>query len=271
VNRIVFIFRTSKIPALLLAVSLLLSFVAFAESDPFPARPNTIVSDFAGVLTSEEINALERKLVAFDDSTSMQLAVVTMHSVGEYDIADYSVQLFNKWKIGDKSKNSGVLLLVAIDDRKMFITTGYGMEGVLPDALCKQVIDRNIKPHFISGDYYGGLDDGTTAIMQIVKGEYKGNSKARRTKGTAFPFILFAFIVFIIIISKINRTKTYGRKNNLSFWAAWALLNAASNRSRGSWGGFSGGGGFGGGGFGGGGFGGFGGGSSGGGGAGGSW
>ncbi len=256
---------------LFFALLVLLSFSSRAEGD-FPEKPNKIVSDFSNTLSNDQLTTLENKLVVFDDSTSIQIAVVVLRSVGNYDIADYSVQLFNKWHIGDKKNNSGVLLLVAIDDHKMWITTGYGMEGVLPDALAKSVIDNHIKPYFLKGDYYGGIDEGTTAIMQIVKGEYKGSPKNRRNKGTAFPFLMFAFIIFIIIYSKIRRTQRYSRQNNLGFWAAWALLNVAANRGRGSWGNFSGGSGWGsGGGFGGGGFGGFGGGSSGGGGAGGSW
>lgn len=247
----------------------LFSFTANADVD-FPEKATRLVTDYTGTLRPDELQSIENKLVAFDDSTSMQIAVVVMGSVGNYDISDYAVQLFNKWKIGDKKNNSGVLLLVAKDDRKVWITTGYGMEGVFPDALVKQVIDREIVPKFRSGDYFGGIDAGTTAITGIVTGEYKAvRSKSKSGKGGIFPFLMFAFIVIIIIISQVGRAKRYGRKNNLSFWAAWALLNAASNRSRGSWGGFSGGSGFGGGG--GGGFGGFGGGMSGGGGAGGSW
>ena len=116
------------------------------------------LTDFTGTLRPDELQSIENKLVAFDDTTSMQIAVVVMASVGNYDISDYAVQLFNKWKIGDKSNNSGVLLLVAKDDRKVWITTGYGMEGVFPDALVKQVIDREIVPKFRSGDYFGGID-----------------------------------------------------------------------------------------------------------------
>lgn len=249
-------------------------FVLFAftgnAAEDFPERATRLVTDYTGTLRADELQSLENKLVAFDDTTSMQIAVVMMTSVGNYDISDYAVQLFNKWKIGDKSNNSGVLLLVAKDDRKVWITTGYGMEGVFPDALVKQVIDREIVPRFRSGDYFGGIDAGTTAITGIVTGEYKASGKkSKGDKGGIFPFLMVAFIFIVIIFSQVGRAKRYGRKNNLGFWAAWALLNAASNRSHGSWGGFTGGGGFGGGG--GGGFGGFGGGSSGGGGAGGSW
>jgi len=259
--------------------SLFLFFIAFfvhpdfVHAEDFPERANTLITDFTNILSEDEKSSLENKLVAFNDSTSTQIAVVVMHSTGNYEIADYSVQLFNKWKIGQESKNNGVLILVAVDDHKVWITTGYGIEGVLPDALCKRIIERDIVPAFRRGDYYSGIEEGTNSIMGLVKGEFTADQymKTKKKKPVFFPFLMFLFIIFIVVLSQFGRTRRYARKNNLAFWAAWALLNAASNRSRGSWGNFSGGGGFGGGGFGGGGFGGFGGGSSGGGGAGGSW
>lgn len=246
---------------------LLVPFLSF--SDDFPPRSNTLVTDYTNILNDGERNALEQKLVAFNDSTSTQIAIVVMKSVGNYDIADYSVQLFNNWKIGQEKKNNGVLILVAKDDRKVWITTGYGIEGVLPDALCKRVIEQDIKPNFKQGNYYEGLDEATNSIMSIVKGEFGANDYMQQKKGQRIPWfgvVMVIFIFFIVIFSKILRTSRYASMNHLGFWAAWALLNAAASRSHGSWGGFSGGGGFGGGGFGG-----FGGGGSGGGGAGGSW
>jgi uncharacterized protein len=256
---------------------LILFFILFSSlvrAQDIPVRSNTLVTDYTGTLDDGQKRALEQKLVAFNDSTSTQIAVVIVQTTGDYEIADYSVQLFNNWKIGQEKKNNGVLMLVAIGDRKVWITTGFGIEGVLPDALCKRIIEKDVVPQFRNGDYYAGIDAGTTGIMRIVSGEFTADSymKNKEDKPVFFPFLMFFFILFIIIVSRIGRVKRYARRNNLAFWAAWALLNAASNRSRGSWGGFSGGGGFGGfGGGGGGGFGGFGGGSSGGGGAGGSW
>ena len=254
-----------------LGLFIIFSHTLYAED--FPQRASTLVTDFTGTLGEGEKSSLERKLVAFNDSTSTQIAVVLMRSTGNYEIADYSVQLFNQWKIGQASKNNGVLILVAVDDHKVWITTGYGIEGVLPDALCRRIIEQDVVPAFRRGDYYAGLEEGTNSIMSIVKGEFTAEDylKTKKKKPVFFPFLMFLFVIFIVILSRFGRAKRYARKNNLAFWAAWALLNAASNRSRGSWGDFSGGGGFGGGGFGGGGFGGFGGGSSGGGGAGGSW
>jgi uncharacterized protein len=248
---------------------ILFPFLSFA--DDFPARSSRLVTDYTNTLSQDEQVSLEQKLVAFNDSTSTQIAIVILGSVGGYDIADYSVQLFNKWGIGQEKNNNGVLILVAKEDRKMWITTGHGIEGVLPDALCKRIVDQDIRPNFRNNDFYGGLDQATNSIMSIVKGEYTADDYVKRKNQNIpwFPFLIFIFIFFIVIISKISRTRNYARTNNLGFWAAWALLNAATNRSRGSWGGFSGGGGWGSGG--GGGFGGFGGGSSGGGGAGGSW
>jgi uncharacterized protein len=255
-------------PKYLLFLFLLIGSVVHAQD--FPAKATTLVSDFAHILSDEQRGLLEQKLVAFNDSTSTQIAVVIMQSTGNYEIADYSVQLFNQWKIGQEKKNNGVLMLVAVGDRKVWITTGFGIEGVLPDALCKRIIETDIVPQFRQEDYYAGIDAGTTAMMKIVSGEFTADSymKKQKDRPPFFPFVMFFIIFIIIIISRIGRVSRYARRNNLAFWAAWALLNAAANRSRGSWGGFSGGGGFGGGG---GGFGGFGGGSSGGGGAGGSW
>ncbi len=240
------------------------------RAEDFPPRASTLVTDFTGTLGEGEKSSLERKLVTFNDSTSTQIAVVLMRSTGNYEIADYSVQLFNQWKIGQASKNNGILILVAVDDHKVWITTGYGIEGVLPDALCRRIIEQDIVPAFRRGDYYAGIEEGTNSIMSVVKGEFTAEDylKTKKKKPVFFPFLMFLFVIFIVILSRFGRARQYARKNNLAFWAAWALLNAATNRSRGSWGDFSGGSGFGGGG---GGFGGFGGGGSGGGGAGGSW
>jgi uncharacterized protein len=177
------------------AVCFILFTIQVNAADNFPEKATKLVTDYTGTLRPDELQSLENKLVTFDDSTSVQIAVVMMTSVGDYDISDYAVQLFNKWKIGNKSNNSGVLLLVAKEDRKVWITTGYGMEGVFPDALVKQVIDREIVPKFRSGDYFGGIDAGTKAITGIVKGEYKATAKTSKGgKGKLFPFLMMLFI-----------------------------------------------------------------------------
>ncbi|MBC7654771.1 MAG: TPM domain-containing protein [Oligoflexus sp.] len=248
----------------------LFSFIGFSQN--FPAKPNKLVNDFTNTLNSTQIANLEKKLVAFDDSTSIQVSVVLIQSLEGYDIQDYGYQLGRAWGIGGKDKNTGILVLVAKGDRKVTIQTGYGMEGALPDAIAKRIIENEIKPDFKSGDYFGGLDVGTNAIISYTKGEYKNTEPKKSKKGSGFPVGLVVLVVIVVIalISKGSggggggRNVIGGRGGANIFW--WSLLAgmASSGRS-------GGGGGFGGGSSGGGGFGGFGGGSFGGGGASGSW
>lgn len=248
----------------LIIIFLLTASSLFSLGQDFPPKPNTLVNDYTGTLSAEQKNALEQKLVAFDDSTSIQVAVVIMRSLGGYDISDYGYRLGRAWGIGGKEKNTGVLILSALDDRKVTIQTGYGMEGILPDIITKRIIDNEIKPHFRTGKYYEGLDAATSAIISYNKGEYKGNGpKTREANDIPVGLII---LIAIIIISLIGRGGKGGGRNVIGgrggadiFW--WSVLSGMGNSGRG--GGFGGGSG--------GGFGGFGGGSFGGGGSSGSW
>ncbi|MFD1629451.1 TPM domain-containing protein [Pseudopedobacter beijingensis] len=251
----------------LLFVTLITISTLFSFAQDFPPKPNTLVNDYTGTLTAEEKRSLENKLVAFDDSTSIQVAVVLIRSLDGYDISDYGYKLGRAWGIGRKDKNTGVLLLAAIDDRKVTIQTGYGMEGMLPDIITKRIIDNEIKPNFRSGDYYKGLDDATSAIISYNKGEYKGNGPKKEGEGIPIGLIILIAIIVITLIGRGGkggggRNVIGGRGGADIFW--WSVLNGMGNSGRGN-----GGGGFGGGS--GGGFGGFGGGSFGGGGSSGSW
>ncbi len=255
---------------------------ALLSAQNYPERSSSLVTDYTGTLSSDEINALENKLVLFDDSTSSQIAVVLIKTLDGYEVAEYAVGLAEKWGVGRDGKDNGILVLVAMDDRKMTIQTGYGMEGALPDAIAKRIVENDMKPAFKSGSYYEGLDRATDNIIAYTKGEYTGEGR----KGGEEPFpIYIVFIVLgvfaLIFLYRVNEARQYSRVNHIGFWAAWALLNALQNKpggkwsdfssGRGSFGGWSGGGNGFGGGSSGGGFGGFGGGSFGGGGASGSW
>jgi uncharacterized protein len=249
----------------------------FSQNIPERPVPPRLVNDFAGMLKPEEVQALEQKLDLFNDSTSTQIAIVTVPSLGGYDKSDYAQQLGEKWGIGQKGKNNGALILVkpkTADSRgEVWIATGYGVEGAIPDLLSADIVDREILPSFRAGDYYHGLDNAVNTMMSLTRkeftaSEYRNRSQKSTTKG--IPFGLIIFIVFIIIMM-VGRNS--GGSNNkhistggLPFWMLMGMMNSGRG-SGGSWGGFSGGGGSGGGG----GFGGFGGGSFGGGGAGGSW
>ena len=255
-----------------LLLMLLLPLSGFAQEFPEKPVPPRLVNDFTKTLSSQELDALETKLVAYNDSTSTQIAIVMISSLGGYPVDDYSFQLAEKWGIGQKGKNNGVLVFVAKDDRKIFIATGYGMEGVMPDGLVKRIVESDIKPYFKNGDYYGGLDNGTNSMFRLAAGEYKAEPRSSKAKSQIPFLVIFLFIVIIIMSFKVRKVQKYAIVNNITFLAAWMLLNQAQRTHHGTWGGFSGGGGSSwGGGSGGGGFGGFGGGSFGGGGAGGSW
>ncbi|WP_374166739.1 YgcG family protein [Arcticibacter sp. MXS-1] len=237
----------------------------------FPAKPDRLVNDYTNTLSSEETEQLERKLVAFDDSTSTQVAVVLMRSVGGYDISDYAARLAEQWGVGRGKKNNGVILLAALDDRKVTIQTGYGVEGALPDAIAKRIIENELKPGFREGNYYKGLDRATDAIIAYTKGEYTNDEPKRRKGSGGFPIGLIILIVAIVIL--LGRRggggggggRVIGGRGGADiFW--WTLLSGMGRGGGRDSGGF--GGGFGGDG---GGFGGFGGGRFGGGGASGSW
>lgn len=252
-----------------LIVALLLTFFYFQGfSQEFPAKPTTLVNDYTGTLSASQIQQLESKLVAFDDSTSTQVAIAILKTVGEYDINEYALGLGRSWGVGGKKNNNGVMIVVAVGDRKIAIQTGYGVEGVLPDIITKRIIENDIKPYFKSGDYFAGLDAGTTSIIKYTKGEYKNDApKAAKRGGASGVFILIIIIVVIIIIVKKGGggggSQVMGGRG-VGDALFWGMLLGSSGRSGGSgWGG--------GGSSGGGGFGGFGGGSFGGGGSSGSW
>jgi len=249
----------------------LIPFFLSAQEFPPPPNPPRLVNDFTGTLSQNETASLEQKLVEFNYSSSTQIAIVIMRSIGGYEMSDYAYQLGRKWGIGQKGKNNGALILVALDDHQVYIATGYGLEGAIPDALAKRIVEQDIKPEFKQGNYYAGLDKATDTMIKLATGEYTAdNVKGTNPAAKLVPVLVFLVIIFIIFLSKFRSARSYASMNGMSFWAAWALLNAARGASRGSWRGFSSGSGWGGGSSGGG-FGGFGGGSFGGGGAGGSW
>lgn len=263
---------------IILFIGLLLgSWQVFAQD--FPPKSNTIVTDYTNTLTSDQKQQLERKLVAFNDTSSTQIAVVILKSIGDYDVNEYAAALGRKWGVGQKGKNNGVMVLVAKDDHKLSIQTGYGVEGALPDIITQQIRVNDMNPRFKAGDFYGGLDAGTDDIIKYTKGEYKAENKPQRKQkddGGGSP-IGFIIIIVIVILVAVFRNRGGGgghvigsRGGASPFWwfLAGSMLGGSGNRGGSDWGGFSGGGG---GDSGGGGFGGFGGGDFGGGGSGGSW
>lgn len=257
---------------LLLVVLVLSSGPVYSQDIPDRPVPPRLVNDFAGMLTTSEANRLEQKLDAFNDSTSTQIAIVIVPSLNGYDKADYAQRLGEKWGIGQKGKNNGILILVkpktANSSGQVQIATGYGVEGPVPDLVCAEIVDYNILPAFRKGEYYKGLDDATNTLMSLVRGEFSAsdfgkmvNSHKKDSSGLLLAIII-VIVIFVISRGSGGSNNRHISTGGLPFWLLMGMMGSGRGQG-GSWGGFSGGGG--------GGFGGFGGGSFGGGGAGGSW
>ncbi len=253
-------------------IFLLISFCVQAQIDKvIPARPNPpkLVNDFAEKLTPEQEHALEIKLVAYNDSTSSQVTIVTIGSLNGYDIAEYALALGRKWGVGGKQYNNGIIVLVSLEDRQARIEVGPGLEGAIPDITAKSIIDNAIVPNFRNENYYRGLDQATDLIIKAAAGEYKapqgyGKKSGKGIGAGAIIFILALIFLFIGRGGGKGKGGMMSRRGYSDVGAAWIIGSLLGGSGRGG-GGFSGGGG------GGGGFGGFGGGSFGGGGASGSW
>jgi uncharacterized protein len=222
------------------------------------------VLDQGNLLSGGEERALARKLTAFEDTTSTAIAVVTLQSLNGAPIADYAVELGRAWGVGQEEKDNGVVFLVSKGDRKMFIATGYGVEGALPDAIANRIVERVVTPAFREGRFYAGIDRGTDAIIQATKGEYDASNEARSASsddGTPMALI-FTILILVYFVGRGFFRGGGGKRGRKSRRRHGDMPVIIWGGGGGGGGGFSGGGG---------GFGGFGGGSFGGGGAGGSW
>lgn len=231
-----------------------------------PETPSlqTSLYDYANLLTSSEKQVLEQKLIQYADSTSTQIVVATIKSLNNDDISLVGAEWGEKWGVGQEEKGNGIFILISEGDRKMAIQTGYGIEPYLTDALSRLIIEKEFTPYFKQGNYFGGIDKGTYAIFEVLKGTYKATPEE---SFTISPFVIFLIIfIVLLILSRFGRNDkgNGGKPFRRSRDPFTDIILTGSGRS--SWGssggGFGGGGGFSGG---------FGGGSFGGGGASGGW
>ena len=254
--------------------AVVLGFVFWMEmvsATQFPPVPNPFryVNDYTNTLSLAQQQRLENKLIDYGKATSSQIAVIIVPTTGEYEIADYTFALGDKWGIGRKQLNNGVLMLIAKNDRKVFIATGQGLEGALPDAFLSQVIRHAILPQFKQGQYAQGINDGLNDIIAASQGEYGAYQQEDSASDKYIPFIMvLIFIAFVLFGEYLyHKDEVYISPNQRDQFGRIVRQSSLSRRGgSGFGGGFGGGfgsGGASGGGFGGGGFGG--------GGAGGSW
>ena len=257
----------------LLVVFILCALNVFSIDLPKKPVPPRLVNDFTGFLNTNEADQLEQKLVNFDRETSTQISVVILNDLQGDDIADYAVQLGRAWGIGQKGKNNGILILIkpktSSAKGEVYIAVGYGLEGVVPDAIANRIVDNEIIPSFKTGNYYEGIEKGVNTLISITKGEFTADEYYKKTQnpnsGVIAYIVLIIVIVLFSIIGRMRRARQYSIGHNMPFWMAMMMMSGSRSSHGGSFGNFSSGGGsFGG-------FGGFGGGSFGGGGAGGSW
>lgn len=264
------LFLRSK--TLLFFYILLFSTGAIAQNIPDPMVPYRLVNDFAGIFSSAENSALEQKLLAYNDSTSTQIYVVTVNDLGGYAASDYAFRLGEEWAIGQKSKDNGAVILIkpkiGNSRGQAFIATGYGLEARINDAYAGRIVRDRMIPYFIEEDYFGGVNAAVDAMIERLSGEFVADEKEDNGIPAIFVFIaIIAIIILLTIISRGGGDQNIGGDGHHRNTMPPIFFPPRSGRSSGGFGS----GGFGGGGFGGGGFGGGGGGRFGGGGAGGSW
>jgi uncharacterized protein len=234
---------THRSVLLLLYFSAWLSPMSVIGQVGVPALANHRVHDEGGILSQQVVNYLEQSLKSFEDSTSNQIAVLIVNSLEGESIDQFGIRVADQWKLGQKDKDNGVILLIALNDRKMRIEVGQGLEGPLPDAICNRIIRNEMAPAFRRRDYDGGVVAAVEGIRKAIKGEYQGTGPTQRKRGTPVGFI----ILIILIIFAMRR----GNRGGGTGFLIGAALGSMGSRSGGSWGGggFSGGGGgFGGGG-----------------------
>jgi len=256
-----------------IAIFLLILFPVWNRAQdqlPVPGTPGSWVNDYANIFSSSEVSRLDQKLNEFEYRNSTQIFVVTIDKNDGYPASMLAPMIGEAWGVGQTGKDNGIVVLVDMQDRDMYIATGYGNEEYVTDVLAGRIVDHEIIPNFKNGEYFEGIDAATNVLISLLEGQFTADEYRKQTSSggaSAFGSVIFFIILFSIIFGGRRRSTGMGR-SNLPLWIALGMLSG--NRHSGSWGNFSSGsGGSGGGGFGG--FSGGGGGSFGGGGAGGSW
>lgn len=222
--------------------------ISFSQGFEIPEKPNkeTSVYDYIDLLKENQKINLENKLIRYSDTTSTQIVVAVINSTEGENIAYLGANWLTEWGIGQKGKDNGVLIILAKDDRKINISTGYGVEHLLTDYTSRQIIEYDIIPYFKRGDFYGGLNKGADAIFEVLNGEYKGTRK-QTEEGFDAGFIIFIIIliIFFILISRGNRGNRGGgrryRQDRMTRDIFETIILSNSGRGGGFSGGFGGG------------------------------
>lgn len=257
--------QPTRLPLQIFVVCLTVWFMgadALIAEEKIPPRPPAYFNDYAGVVPKPKALELNEKLAQFERDTSNQVLVAVFRKMeSDSDIADYTQRIAQSWQVGQAEKRNGAVLFVFIDDRKMFIQVGYGLEGALPDVTAFAITERHIKPRFRAGDYVGGLGEGVDLILKAIRGEYTGEGATVQEKSRSKVSTGCGPLGFILILIVILAFIRLGRRRGgfgytglggpfiSSGWGSGWSSGSSSSSSGGGFSGFSGGGGsFGGGG-----------------------
>jgi uncharacterized protein len=247
-SRLIVRSRSEHAIRVLLAAFTLLA-ISVQGAEVIPPTPNAYFNDYAGVVSKEAASRFNEQLAQFERDTSDQVVVAVFPKMqSDSDVADYTQRVAQAWGVGQQKRRNGVVLFVFIQDRKMFIQVGYGLEGALPDATAFDITENRIKPHFKNGDYQGGLAEGIDSIFNAIRGEYKGTGKTVREAGLGdkvsriVPNILFFFffVMFLFFVSRVIRSGAYHYKGSGGGWVGPFGGGGGGGDSGGSSGGFSG-------------------------------
>ncbi len=218
-------------------------------AEPLPPAPKQYFNDYAHVVSPATAQQLNQRLEDFEKQTSSQVLVAIFQKLPpNAALEDYTIRVAEAWKAGQRARDNGVILFVFVQDRKLRIEVGYGLEGALPDAVAKRIIAEEIAPRFRNGDFDGGITAGVNAILQAIRGEYQGTGRTAASgknpsdHGIPIGFLIFFLLFLLFLFSRFRRRGTVYHRRRYPYWGGW-----------GGWGGGWGGGGWGGGGWGGGG------------------
>jgi uncharacterized protein len=205
----------------------------------------TRIHDEAKILSPGFVTSLEQQLKAYEDSTSNQLALLIIPALNDEPIEEYTLRVAEAWKLGQGEKDNGALLVIAVNDHKIRIEVGEGLEGPLPDAICQQIIRNEIAPYFRQENYEGGIQAGVTAMIKAIGGEYRAeNRPGERRRGRGGSIWTTLIILLIIIIISRRRGGGNNRGGGWSSGAGWYGGGFSGGGGGGGFGGgFSGGGG----------------------------
>ena len=219
--------------SLLLVLLILSTLLSYAQPQTIPDL-GTRITDLTGTLSKSEIRSLESRLKAFEDEKGSQVSVLMIATTEPETIEAYGIRLAEAWKIGRKNVDDGVILIIAKDDRKLRIEVGYGLEGAIPDAYAKRIIENIIIPNFRSGNFYGGIADGVGAIIGLIEGEELPQVTNAQSENPMSSKEDIAIVIFFILILALTVAKAFIKKSKYK-WAAigiasvllWLILGSA--------------------------------------------